>query len=136
MNGTWANATDFIIVRNDGNVGVNVTIQSNKQNGNDSTNSFICQNNVGGCGAGLESNVDATQYNYKTVTEESGVCTYETSGPFTLINTNYEFCDFLKSGDNEDEIKIALQVGIPADAQGQKSSTITFTSTAAGENGC
>ena len=65
QNGSWENITDYILIRNDGNAGLNVTVQSNRRDGNNTTDSFICQNDVGGCGAGLESIADATAFNYK-----------------------------------------------------------------------
>ena len=134
--GTWANTSDNITVRNDGNVGVNITVQSNKKAGNDTTDSFICQNDVGGCGADYPDPGDETEYKFDTANEESDSCTIlgaETS--FDAKNTEYEFCDCLKTGSTEDEVMLSLLIGIPADAQGHKDSTITFTSTEAASAG-
>ena len=137
--GTWANSTDEITVRNDGNVGVNVTVQSNKQNGNHSTNSFICQSDDGGCGVGYDVDGEETalQYDFKPVNSEADSCAggfLAGQTEFTLKDTDYEFCGCMKSASGEDEIDLTLAIGITADAQGQKSSTITFTSIASDVN--
>ncbi len=141
--GTWANHSagnnDNITVRNDGNVGVNLTIQSNKQNGNHSTDSFICQSDAGGCGVGYDNGgeTNALKYNFGVNHNEANSCTILASvTPFTLKDTNYDLCDCLKTGSTQDEVAVFIDVGIPADAQGQKSSTITITSAAAGGVGC
>ncbi|MAG60512.1 hypothetical protein CL619_01875 [archaeon] len=134
--GTWANLTgnaDNITVRNDGNVGVNITIKSNKQNGNHTTDSFICQSDAGGCGVGYESGgeANALMYNYVAANNEAGSCATGLlfgENSFNLKDTDYKLCGCLKTASTEDEVVIALKVGIPADAQGQKSATITFTS--------
>ena len=133
--GTWANTSDNITVRNDGNVGVNVTVQSNKQDGNHTTDSFICQSETGACGVGYEVDGEGTalQYAFVPSNKEVGACgpgTLASSTPLTKKDTDYKFCGCLKSASNEDEVDLSLIVGIPADAQGQKSSTITFTSIA------
>ena len=135
--GTWANTSDNITVRNDGNVGVNVTVKSNKEDGKDGTDSFICQGDAGGCGVGYSAGNDALEYSFTTGNKESGSCTIlggETN--IDVKDTDYDFCDCLKTGSGEDEALLGLLVGIPADAQGQKSATITFTSSAAGGFGC
>ncbi|MAG60789.1 hypothetical protein CL619_03305 [archaeon] len=141
--GTWKNNTgdaDNITVRNDGNVGVNITVQSNKQDGNHTTNSFICQSDAGGCGVGYDDGGEnnALQYAFGAVNNEAGSCTILAVGTtaFTKKDVNYDFCDCLKTGSTQDEAALFLDIGIPADAQGQKSSTLTFTSTAAGGAGC
>ena len=135
--GTWANHTassDNITVRNDGNVGVNVTVKSNKQDGNHTSNSFICQSDAGGCGVGYDNGGELTalQYVFKPLNHESGSCGANLAGStsFSLKDNDYEFCGCLKTGSTEDELALTLKVGIPADAQGQKSSTLTFTSAA------
>ena len=130
--GTWANATDNITVRNDGNVGVNVTVKSNKQDGNHTSNSFICQSDAGGCGVGYENGGELTalQYKFQPLNHEASSCGANLAGTtsFSVKDTDYEFCGCLKTASTEDEIALTLNIGIPADAQGQKSSTITFTS--------
>ena len=136
--GSWANSSDNITIRNDGNVGVNITVQSNKQSGNDTTDSFICQGDIGGCGVDYEDGGQDTalQYLFSGANKETNACALiADSTDFTLINTDYEFCDCLKTGSDEDEVMFSLNVGVPADAQGQKTSTITFTSTAAAAAG-
>tara|TARA_Y100000310_G_C20680473_1_gene815613 strand:- start:2260 stop:2943 length:684 start_codon:yes stop_codon:yes gene_type:complete len=142
VDGTWDNRSgsngDNITVRNDGNVGVNITVQSNKQNGNHSTNSFICQSDAGGCGVGYENGGEnnALKYEFTSANNEPSSCTTLGQRQFSKTLTDYGFCECLKTGSTEDEAVLNLQVGIPADAQGQKSATITFTSTAAGDGGC
>jgi hypothetical protein len=131
--GTWANITDALVVRNDGNVGVNVTIQSSRSNGNHTTISFACENDVGGCGVGYESGgeANALQFNYVPSQAEASSCIaslLKGETAFTSAATDYEVCGCLRSAADEDTVKVDLIIGIPADAQGQKSSTLTFTS--------
>ena len=137
--GSWANLSDNITIRNDGNVGVNITVQSNKQSGNDTTNSFICQSDAGGCGVGYESGGDspsqALGYSYIMANNEANSCSTGLIAALTEFykkDTDLDACGCLKSGSGEDEITLSLEIGIPADAQGQKSSTITFTSVSSG----
>ena len=85
-------------------------------------------------GVGYESGGESTalKYAYIPAQGEDGSCAANLAGAtaFDVKNTDYELCGCLKSGSTEDEVLIALQVGIPADAMGEKSATITFTSVA------
>lgn len=128
IDGTWANNTDFIVVRNDGNIGLNVTVQSNKKSGNHPTDSFICQNDVGTCGGDLYPQANATRYSFKAFDDEAGSCVTHGVDHFSVINTEYDFCRCLRSGDQNDQVKMSLIVGVPDNAAGDKEATITFTS--------
>ena len=133
--GSWANGTDFIVIRNDGNYGANITVQSNRQAGNHSSISFICQNDVGGCG-GPGYPVAATQFKFESFNGEAGSCVgLAPATDFESAETNYDFCNCLKPGDNNDEAKLSLTIGVPNNADGQKQATFTFTSSQA-QNGC
>ncbi|MAG60492.1 hypothetical protein CL619_01775 [archaeon] len=142
VSGTWENISDNITVRNDGNTGINLTVSSNRKAGNDTTLSFICQGETDGeCAndvtfSGLDS---AVSFAYGIVNNEANSCGNDLQSVYNTIasnGVNYNVCGCLKSGNVEDEVALYLEVGIPDDAQGQKSATLTFTSSVAGDGGC
>ncbi len=132
--GTWDKVNDQMTIENDGTVPANITVGANKQAGI-GANSFACDGDQGNCGIGLSGtgNPDqATSFSFKMVDTEGGCDVFEQVGwkSFAAHSTPYEVCNCLQNSDPKDLISFDLQVGIPEDADGVKSSTLTFDITA------
>ncbi|MAG60829.1 hypothetical protein CL619_03510 [archaeon] len=125
--GTWPNLSDNITVRNDGNVGLNITISSNKLTGG-GVGSFMCDYDIGGCGVGLGNLSSGLIFAFEGSQNEAGSCDNGLSGTQKfLVADEYQLCGCLKSASTEDEVAITFIVGIPSDAQGFKDSVLTLT---------
>ncbi len=138
--GTWANISDNITVRNDGNVGVNITIQSNVTRGNES-DSFICQGDSD-CGSAFENN-SGPQLNFAVIwaDNEEGSCAENLQtnaqpfvNPTGAVGSTIKGCGCLKASSTEDEIAASLKIGIPDDASGEKFATLTISATTSGSS--
>jgi len=112
-----------LIVRNDGNINLTITMASED---NDAA-TFI-----GGTAV-------TPLYQYISFDNETGSCDnpqlpVNISNVMTWHNINSSgsmaVCDKLKAENSEDEVRIAIKVRVPKDASGEKSDTLTFTSTA------
>jgi hypothetical protein len=139
--GTWVNGTKNLTIENDGNVGINVTIQSNVTRGNATgadtgSYSFACSGETGGdaCGGAFTNNTGVElEFAYFYLDSEDGSCTagMDTSDYQSFNNSavEYKLCGCLSPTDSRDEGAVYLQIGIPNDAAGTKEATLTFTAT-------
>jgi len=103
-----------IVIRNDGNVNVTLTMDSIK---NDAA-TFI-----GGATV-------TPLYQYRTFGNETSACDTPQNASWYDVNTSATMavCDKLKSDNSQDEVRVAIKIRIPKDATGYKEDTLTFTS--------
>ncbi|MBT4447053.1 hypothetical protein HOA92_01290 [archaeon] len=136
--GTWANQSYNITVRNDGNVKVNVTIQSNVTRGNGTgivpdSWSFACSGTTENtCGLGFNNESgEELEFAYKGADNEGNSCNpNHLSTEYQSFNNSlveYPLCGCLDYASQVDEVLTYLKIGIPGDTTGLKEATITFT---------
>ncbi len=134
LNGTWGNDSFNITIRNDGNVGINVTVESDKIRGNES-DSFACQGDSI-CGGSLNNLTgDGLKFAAMTFENEINSCAsaYLQDAPTDFINpigtpnAEVKSCGCLSSASAGDEIALGMVIGIPNDASGFKSATLTIS---------
>jgi hypothetical protein len=104
-----------IVVRNDGNINVTLTMDSTAN----TAATFI----AGATGGG-------PLYQYKSASNETDACDNPQNASWYNLNasTSMAICDKLKAENSQDEARISFKVRIPSDATGYKSDTLTFTS--------
>jgi len=106
--------SDDIVIRNDGNTNVTLTMDS----GDDDAATFI-----GGTTA-------TPLYDYRAHSNETDACDNANNGTWNPINSSgtMAVCEKLKFDNDEDEVRISIRIRIPSDATGYKEDTLTFTS--------
>lgn len=125
---------DFIVIQNDGNVHINLTVRTDKN-----ASQYLCDNLIGDTQAGCNA---TAAYRFWTVENETGSCgsAHDTgssgspvdfSGP-TDFNTSQpveqNVCGKLLSADTNDTVKLYTYLNIPQEVVGSKTDTLTFTS--------
>ncbi|MBW2980860.1 hypothetical protein KY360_05580 [Candidatus Woesearchaeota archaeon] len=119
---TYANE-DIIIIENQGNVWVNVTVITGQN-----ATEYLC---TGGdtCGE-----IRDAQYDYWTDDNETGSCLYGLNESYSTDfigdgSTAQNVCGALKSDTGTNSVKLWVYLKVPRTAQGAKNDTLTFTST-------
>lgn len=126
-------APDFIRIENDGNVYINVTINSSltaaQLIGGTNPAFYYDTENSGGSNPGCGTDPGAGNGG---VCNHAGNCTTRNWTNFAAANTAYKACENLTYGDTSNEFDTYMLIQIPFDApvRGALSSNITFRATA------
>lgn len=118
INGSWTSPNSGIVIRNDGNIPINLTVTSNR-------------NSTDMLGT---SNVTTPGFQFWFVDDyegdacaQSGIENF-TSTPTEFNTTEQVGCAEFPFDEDNDEIRMDITLVIPNDAQGNKSATLTFSS--------
>ena len=96
--GSWSAVDDQMTIVNDGNVGTNITVQSNRKSGKSSPFSFICTGDIGECGSGIVTTSipgGALSFAFMGSNNEGSSCGGTLASSFTefvAANIDYNLC--------------------------------------------